>query len=84
LRAARLRSLVFAPLIIGAYGTFASLASASTLASAATGGAPVAAGFAFVNLAFTLIAMVVAIIVLIKQPQRFFLRRLWPEAEAVA
>lgn len=83
LRAQRLRSLISAPLVLGAYGTFASLSATST-AFTLIGGRPFAVGFATANLAFTVIAVVVLIMLWITKPQRFFLRRLWPNAEAVA
>jgi hypothetical protein len=83
LRSQRLRSLVTAPLILGAYCTFASLASMS-MAFTQAGNRPLAVGFATANLAFIATAVVILIIALITRPQRFFLRRLWPDAEGAA
>jgi hypothetical protein len=83
LRSQRLRSLLAAPLVLSAYGAFSSLTELSTAFSAA-GNPALALVFSITSVVLGCAVFVMALIALITRPQRFFLRRLWPEAEAVA
>ncbi|MEO7122959.1 MAG: hypothetical protein ABI400_07560, partial [Lacisediminihabitans sp.] len=83
LRSQRLRGLLTAPLTLSAYGGFSALMELSTGFSAA-GKPQLSLLFSIPTVALGCAVFVVAIVTLITRPQRFFLRRLWPNAEAVA
>jgi len=83
LRSHRLRSLVVAPLFLSGYGVFSSLFQLSSTSSAA-GYRTLALAYSTATMVLACGVIVIAVITLVTKPQRFFLRRLWPNAEAVA
>jgi len=71
------------PLFLGGYGVFFSLLQLSSTSSAA-GDRTLALAYSTATMVLACGVIVIAVIALVTKPQRFFLRRLWPNAEAVA
>ncbi|WP_395639088.1 hypothetical protein [Pseudolysinimonas sp.] len=78
LRADSLRQLLLAPYILGVVGTGWALFSLMTVL-------PTTVGLVVVNLAMPLVVasgIAVLVVVLVRQPERHYLRRLWPDLHA--